>query len=331
MTRKFGWVALSGPPNAGKSTLLNRLLGQKLAIVSPKPQTTRTQIRGALTLSGDNPAQVVLIDTPGAHSLSGRMNRYLLDAAYSALDSADVVVAVLDASLFAAKPGKAKAELGPLAKKLQSPLGEGRPLLVALNKIDSLKEKARLLPIISGLAEMWPSAEIYPISALNGQGVDDLLARIVQLLPPGDFQFPEDHLTSLSMRFLASEIIREKLFLTLREELPYQTAVAVDAWEEPEQPQGQTGGLTRILATIYVGKPSHKGIVIGKGGASLRQIGTEARQEIEEMIEGRVFLDLHVKVKEGWTEHPGFLRELGFGAPDDYGSYDRDIPGGPAA
>ncbi|MBG0791680.1 MAG: GTPase Era [Desulfovibrionaceae bacterium] len=299
---KFGMVALIGPPNAGKSTLMNRYLGQKVAIVSPKPQTTRNRISGILTTDD---AQVVFLDTPGIHRLRGKMNRFLLESAWNALAQADGVVVLLDAALYCAKPQLLDKEIAPLVK----PVSEaGRPVLVAVNKIDRIKEKDQLLPFMARLAELWPEAEYIPVSAMRGKGTEELLDRILAFLPEGPAMFPEDQLSTVPLRFMASEIIREKLFYSLRQELPYSTAVEIEHWDEQARP-----GMVVVNAVIYTSRKSHKGMIIGKQGANLKKIGTQARQEIAELTGTKVHLELWVKVREGWTEDPGFLRAMGLG------------------
>lgn len=299
---KFGMVALIGPPNAGKSTLMNTYLGQKVAIVSPKPQTTRNRISGILTTDD---AQVVFLDTPGIHQLRGKMNRFLLESAWSALSSADGVVVLIDAALYCSKPYLLDKEIAPLVKPIKE---SGRPVLVAVNKIDRIKEKDKLLPLMSRVAELWPDGEYIPVSALRGQGTDELMARILEFIPEGPAMFPEDQLSTAPLRFMASEIIREKLFYSLRQELPYSTAVEIEVWDEETRED-----MVLINAVIYTSRKSHKGMIIGKQGANLKRIGTEARKDICELTGGKVHLELWVKVREGWTEDPGFLRAMGLG------------------
>jgi GTP-binding protein Era len=299
---KFGTVALVGPPNAGKSTLMNRYLGQKVAIVSPRPQTTRNRISGILTT---DEAQVVFLDTPGIHQLRGKMNRFLLESAWNALAGCDGVVVLVDASLYAAKPALLQKELSPLVK----PVAEsGRPVLVAVNKIDRIKDKPALLPVMGALGELWPEAEFIPVSALRGKGTEELLARILDIIPEGPPMFPEDQISTAPVRFMAAEIIREKLFYSLRQELPYSTAVEIEAWDETSKP-----GMALVNAVIYTAQKNHKGMIIGKQGANLKKIGTEARHEISELLGCKVHLELWVKVRSGWTEDPGFLRAMGLG------------------
>ncbi|WP_027367065.1 GTPase Era [Desulfocurvibacter africanus] len=300
--RKFGMVALMGPPNAGKSTFLNHVLGQKVAIVSPKPQTTRNQISGIWTTER---GQVVFLDTPGVHQLRGKMNKFLLQSAWQAVAQSNVVLVFLDAAAYAGRLEKFSSESSPLMQGLQKP---GLPLIVAVNKVDKVKNKADLLSLMARIAEVWPGAEIFPISALTGDGVPELLEHVLAKLPEGTAMFPEDQISTVPMRFMAAETVREKLFIALRQELPYSTAVEIEQWEEePER------NFTRIGAVIYTSRPSHKAMIIGKQGSLLKQIGQEARLELEEMLEGKVFLELWVKVKEGWTEDPGFLRSIGLG------------------
>ncbi len=300
-THRFGHVALMGPPNAGKSTLLNHLLGQKLAIVSPKPQTTRNTISGIHTTSD---AQIVFLDTPGVHRMAGRMNRLLLEAAWGALSQAEAVVLILDTQLYAQKPHLFDREIQPLT----DPIGRvGKPVFIAANKVDTLKPKEKMLPLLLRIGQSFPQAEIFPISASTGDGVDLLLAAVTKTLPEAPAQYPEDQLSTASLRFLASEIVREKLFLELKEELPYSTLVEIEKWDEPE------AGAIVIHAAIHVARANHKGMVIGKGGQLLKKIGTAARIELEVLLERPVHLELWVKVREDWTEDPGFLREMGLG------------------
>ncbi|WP_461210839.1 GTPase Era [Desulfocurvus sp. DL9XJH121] len=297
---RFGTVVLLGPPNAGKSTLLNKYLGQKVAIVTPKPQTTRNQITGILT---DADSQIVFLDTPGVHRLGGRMNRFLLQAAWSGVQSADVIVVLADAGLYAKKPHLLAREMQPIVKGVQSAPG---PVYVALNKIDQVRDKAELLPVMQELARLWPDADILPVSASTGAGLDELLAQIKARLPEGPPMFPEDQLSTVPLRFMAAETVREKLFMSLQQELPYSTAVEIETWAEEDK-------VVRIGALIWVAKPGHKAMVIGKGGENLKAIGKAARLEIKELIGRKVHLELWVKVRRDWTEDPGFLRGLGLG------------------
>lgn len=299
---RCGWVALMGPPNAGKSTLLNSYLGQKVAIVTPRPQTTRNQITGIL--SSDD-AQVIFMDTPGIHQLRGKMNRVLLQSAWQAMDDADVLMLILDGDMYARKPEYLDNDIKPLIGPLQA---EKRPVFVAVNKVDLLGDKSKMLPILESLAGMLPGAEIFPVSALKEDGIGALLEAVKGKLPEGEAQFPEDQLSTLPLRFMAAEIVREKLFLGLRQELPYYIAVDIENWqEEPER------DITIIHAVIYVGRDSHKGIVIGQGGKNLKAVGQAARKEIAELVGTKVHLELWVKVKENWPEDLNFLHQLGLG------------------
>lgn len=301
-THKFGMVALLGPPNAGKSTLMNQYLGQKVAIVSPRPQTTRNRISGILTTDD---AQVVFLDTPGIHRLRGRMNGFLLDSAWAALASCDCVVVMLDAALYAAKPELLEKEIAPLVKPVAQSM---RPVLIAVNKEDKVKDKAALLPVMQKISTLFPEAEVHPVSALKGQGTDELLDGVLKHLPDGPPMFPEDQVSTVPMRFMAAETIREKLFFSLQQELPYGTAVEIEHWDEDSE-----RGLATINAVIYTAKKNHKGMIIGKQGRTLKDIGTRARKDIEEMLDMQVHLELWVKVRDNWTEDPGFLRNLGLG------------------
>ncbi|MFW5489291.1 MAG: GTPase Era [Desulfovibrio sp.] len=300
MEHKFGAAAIIGPPNAGKSTFLNQILGQKIAIVTPKPQTTRNRISGIWT--GED-AQVVFLDTPGIHRLRGKMNSFLLKSAWQALAGADVAVLFLDAALYADKPHVFDKDMAPIKKELAQ---AGAQLLIAANKVDKVHDKRKLLSVLGRIGEMFPDAEIFPVAAINGDGLDGLLEKVVSMLPEGPPMFPEDQVSTVPMRFLAAEIVREKLFMELRQELPYQTTVEIEHWEEED-------GLVRIAALIYTARKTHKGIIIGKGGATLKKVGQSARTELEDMLQCKVFLQIWVKIREGWTEDPGFLRSLGFG------------------
>ncbi|GAB7079486.1 GTPase Era [Megalodesulfovibrio paquesii] len=297
---RAGMAALIGPPNVGKSTLLNAIIGEKLAIVTPKPQTTRTQITGIHTVPG---LQIVFFDTPGIHQRKGRLNKALLQAAWQSLHEADVAVACLDA----AKAVKADG-LAPQVAQIKGPLlSSGLPLLVVLNKVDLVKDKGRLLPLLEEAAALFPEAEIIPVSAVRKTNLDRLLERIAAHLPESEPLFPEDQISTAQVRFLAAEIVREKLFLQLRQEVPYGVAVDIEQWEEDP-----ATGFTRISAVIYLAREAHKGMVIGRQGQTLKEIGMLAREEIQELLEAKVHLELFVKVKEDWTENPTMLRELGY-------------------
>jgi GTP-binding protein Era len=291
---KAGFVALVGRPNAGKSTLLNRLVGEKVAIVSDKPQTTRHRIVGVRNGPGH---QFVFVDTPGIHKPLHRMNRRMVDVALDALKQSDVVVLVVDAT---GEAGGGDAFVVDLCKR-----ADVKPI-VALNKVDRV-QRPRLLPLMAHYSEALACRAIVPISALTGDGVEALESEVANALPDGDPLYPEDYLTDQTERSLTAELIREKVLHHTRDELPYTTAVVIDQFEEPSAP----GGLTRIFASILVDHDSQKPIVIGKGGEMIKRIGTEARQDLERMLDGRVHLDLHVKVRQDWRDDERLLDEMG--------------------
>lgn len=297
---RCGWVALMGPPNAGKSTLLNSILGQKVTIVTPKPQTTRNQIVGIHT---DADSQIIFMDTPGLTQVRGRLSKTMIQAVWQSLGQADIIMPVLDAHLYIRHPEFLDRDLAPVAQALAS---DDRPMIVVVNKVDLFSDKSRMLPLLTRLHEMWPKAEIFPVSALRRDGLVDLVALINKKLPAGVAQFPEDQISTAPMRFMTAEIIREKLFLHLRQEVPYSVAVDVENWEEDEE-----RGQTVIHATIYVARPMHKAMVIGRAGQSIKAIGTEARKDIQTLVGGKVHLELWVKVREHWTEDAAFLRDIG--------------------
>ncbi|SCM73390.1 GTPase Era [Desulfovibrio sp. 86] len=297
---RCGWVALMGPPNAGKSTLLNSILGQKVTIVTPKPQTTRNQIVGIHT---DAESQIIFMDTPGLTQVRGRLSKTMIQAVWQSLGQADIIMPVLDAHLYIRHPEFLDRDLAPVAQALAS---DERPMIVVVNKVDLFSDKSRMLPLLTRLHEMWPKAEIFPVSALRRDGLTDLVALINKKLPKGAAQFPEDQISTAPMRFMTAEIIREKLFLHLRQEVPYSVAVDVENWEEDEE-----RGQTVIHATIYVARPMHKAMVIGRAGQSIKAIGTEARKDIQTLVGGKVHLELWVKVREHWTEDAAFLRDIG--------------------
>jgi GTP-binding protein Era len=295
---KSGFVSLVGLPNAGKSTLLNRLVGTKLAIVSDKPQTTRNRILGVRNYPA---GQVVYLDTPGIHRPVHRMNVRMLDAALDAMRDADVVGIVLDVTQ---KPGGGQRHLIELIKK------QDRPVLLILNKID-LVAKRKLLPIIDEWQHVREFAAIVPVSAATGDGVDVLEQAVLDHLPEGEALYPDDYLTDQPERFFAAEIVREQVLRHTHAELPFSTAVVVDQFQEPDE-----GGLLRLYCSILVERESQKPIVIGRRGEMIHTIGTAARAELERFFDTRVFLDLHVKVKVEWREDDRLLDEMmnkGFG------------------
>lgn len=296
---RCGWVAIAGPPNAGKSTLLNALLGQKVTIVTPKPQTTRNQIVGIFT---DAHAQIIFMDTPGLAQLRGHLSKSMIRAIWQSLGQANVVMLVLDAHLYIRHPEYLERDLGPLGQAIAE---DERPTIVVPNKVDIFGDKSRMLPLLTRAHELWPRAEIFPVSAQNGDGLAELRALVEARLPVAPAQFPEDQVSTAPLRFMAAEIIREKLFLSLHQEVPYGVAVEVESWQEDAERD-----LTVIHAVIYVARTMYKAMVIGKGGAGIKKIGSEARKEIAELISGKVHLELWVKVRENWTEDAAFLREL---------------------
>lgn len=301
---RCGWVALMGPPNAGKSTLLNALLGQKISIVTSKPQTTRTRVVGIMSEPG---AQVIFMDTPGVnHSRQqqrGHLSKMMSQAAWQSMATAHAVMLVLDAELYIRRPEFLDRDIQSIRDALA---GDDRPLLVVVNKVDLFHDKSRMLPLLVQLQEYFPGAEIFPMSALTKDGLDELKKIIIGMMPEGESQFPEDQLSTAPTRFLAAEIVREKVFERLRQEVPYTTAVDIEAWEEDQERD-----LTIIHAVIFVQRPSHKAMVIGRAGATIKEIGTEARRDIQKLIGGKVHLQLWVKVKDNWAEDTELLHDLG--------------------
>ena len=306
---RCGWVALMGPPNAGKSTLTNALVGQKVAIVTAKPQTTRNRIVGILT---QKDAQIIFMDTPGVHALRGQtrgqLGKIMVQSAWQSFAVANCIVLVIDGDLYLRKPDFMERDLAPLIQPLAE---EERPVVVVVKKVDLFHDKSRMLPLLESVAQMFPKAEIFPASALRRNGVEQLLELIRSHLPEGEAQFPEDQLSTAPMKFMAAEIIREKLFEKLYQEVPYSVAVDVEVWDEEDD---------RVLihAAIYVAKPSHKAMVIGRAGEGIKAIGTAARKEIRDLVDKKVHLELWVKVREDWVDDPQFLHSLGFGAEAEY-------------
>lgn len=312
-----GTVAIVGRPNVGKSTLLNRMVGEKLAIVSDKPQTTRNRIVGVWTnelpfLHADeaNAGQIVFVDTPGVHQGRSALNKFMVDETFAALEGVDAVLLVVEAPERAPAKGlPAKARGGHPAEErlIEEARAAGKPVVVALNKVDRLGDKSHLLPVLAQWQERGPFAALVPISAKKGSGIPGVLRELLRVLPPGPPLYPPDMLTDRTERFLAGELIREQLFDRLRQEVPYATAVLVDNWEE----RPQTGDVV-IDASIMVERDSQKAIVLGKGGAMIREIGTAARAEITKLIGRPAHVRLHVKVTPDWTESPESLAELGY-------------------
>ncbi|HEY2432352.1 MAG TPA: GTPase Era [Vicinamibacterales bacterium] len=303
---KSGYVSIVGRPNAGKSTLLNRIVGEKIAIVSDKPQTTRTRIVGVKNYpepaaSGQPQAaaagQIVFVDTPGIHRPLHRMNVRMVGAAVDTLSEVDAVMLVHDAS---ARPGHGDEFVAKLLKPVDI------PVVLVLNKID-LIAKAKLLPLMSELAGWHDFAAMVPISAASGDGVEALERELLLHLPEGEPLYPDDYLTDQPERVLVAETVREKVLANTRDELPFSTAVVVDQFEEPERP----GGLLRVYCTIFVETESQKPIVIGRAGSMIKKIGTEARLDVAAFFDCKVFLDLRVKVKPDWRDDERVLDSLG--------------------
>ncbi|MCB2191963.1 MAG: GTPase Era [Deltaproteobacteria bacterium] len=293
---KSGFVAIIGAPNVGKSTFLNKALGFKLAITSDKPQTTRHRLLGVHNLPE---AQIVFLDTPGIHAAKSALNRRMVATAEEALGEVDAVLFM--AEITSKGMERAQALAPRLAKA-------GSPVILALNKIDLLPRKEALLPLLARAAQWADWKALVPISAQNGDGVDELLAELTGALPEGPPLFPPDVITDLPMRFLASELIREKVFRLTGQEVPYSTAVTVDQYLEPEDPDRPVA----ITATIHVERGGHKGIIIGKGGAMIKKIGTQARLELEKLIGQPVFLDLMVRVEPKWSRQEQGLKKMGY-------------------
>lgn len=291
---RSGFVSIIGRPNVGKSTLLNRILGEKIVITSDKPQTTRNRIQGIHNVPG---AQIVFIDTPGIHQARSRLNKYMVDVALSSIREVDLVLFLVEANQ---KPGEQEQEI------IDVLAGTAAPVFLVINKVDTT-EKGSVLERIAAYKDRYPFREIVPVSAQTGDGVDHLVALVRDVLPEGPVYFPDDILTDVPERFIAAEIIREKVFRLTRDEIPYATAVEVDSFKERED-----GGLVSIAATITVERDSQKGIIIGKKGAMLKKIGSAARVEIEHLLNTKVFLELFVRVRKDWSEDARMLKELGY-------------------
>jgi GTP-binding protein Era len=288
---RSGFVSILGRPNAGKSTLLNALVGSKVAIVADKPQTTRTTIQGVVTTGG---AQIVFVDTPGIHKADSAINKRMMEMVRAALHDRDLLLFVADA---ARDFVQADAHAVDLLKKAET------PVILVLNKIDLLKDKSQLLGLLERYRKVHDFAEYIPVSAAGGENLDQLRNAIVTRLPEGPAYFPSDHMTDQPERYLAAELVREKILHETRQEVPHSVAVLVDKWED-------TPALIRIYATIYVEKEGQKGIIIGAGGAMLKRVGTQAREEMERFFARKIYLDLHVKVQPDWREKPAFLDTL---------------------
>ena len=298
MPFRAGFVCILGRPNAGKSTLLNALVGQKLAIISPKPQTTRNRIQGILQIpktKDRDAAQIVLVDTPGVHKPDSSLGRRMMVEVRQALEGCNLVLLLMDASR------KLDVRDGYALDLLKQ--ARAKTFLV-LNKVDLLgKDKGKLLPLIEEYRKLHKFAQIMPISALRRKGVDELLSEVVKAMPAGPAYFPEDQVTDQPVRFMAAELIREQILLETEEEIPYSTSVVVEQFEEGAR-------LTRISALIYCERQGQKAILVGKQGQMLKKIGTQARLQIEKMVGTKVFLGLFVKVEPGWRESRTFVDEL---------------------
>jgi GTP-binding protein Era len=289
---KSGFVSIVGRPNSGKSTLLNHLVGDKISIVTDKPQTTRNVIRGIVTRPE---GQIVFLDTPGIHKPIHKMNQRMMKFVRDSMSAVDLILLIVDAT----EPfGRGDEFTLDLIKPVAA------PKILLLNKIDQVQKK-NLLPIIDRYSKLAEFNEVIPISALTGENTELLLQSVLKYLSEGPMYYPEDQISDQPARAIAAEIVREKLILLTREELPYSTAVVIDRFEEQEK-------MDRIYATIFVERESQKGMVIGKGGSLLKQVGTEARRELEAFFERKIFLELHVKVKKDWRDDEDTLRHIGF-------------------
>ena len=288
---RSGFVTIIGRPNAGKSTLLNALVGQKVAIVADKPQTTRTAIQGVLT---DGEAQVVFVDTPGIHKSDSKINKRMMEAVRASLGERDALVFVVDVT----KP------FAEEDRQALSMLREGGPpVFLALNKIDALKSRQHMLPLLDEYGKQYAFEELIPMSAATGEGLEIFRKAVINRMPEGPQYFPEDHVTDQPARFLVAELIREKILRLTRQEIPHSVTVLVDQWDETER-------LIKVYASILVERDGQKGIVIGAGGAMLKRIGTEAREEAESLFGIHFFLDLRVKVEKDWRQKHVFLNTL---------------------
>jgi len=297
MPFRSGFVCILGRPNAGKSTLLNALVGEKLAIISPKPQTTRNRIQGIVHIpkrKGKGGAQIVLVDTPGVHRPDSSLGRKMMVEVREALEGCDLVLVIMDA----------RQKMDPRDQfALDLLRRSGIKAFLILNKIDLIREKEKLLPMIEEYRKLYDFAQVFPVSALKRKGLDALLESVVAALPAGPAYFPEDQITDQPTRFMAAEIIREQVLLNTSEEIPYATTVLIENFEEGKR-------LTRIAATIYCERDGQKGILVGKGGQMLKKIGTSARIQIERMVGTKVFLELYVKAEPGWRDSRRFVEEL---------------------
>ncbi len=300
---RAGFVAIVGRPNVGKSTLLNRVLGEHLAIVSPRPQTTRTRILGVHNLPS---AQIAFFDTPGLHRAKGALNRRMVETALQTLGEVDAVLMLVEAGT----GPEGRVEIGEATRwAAEEVKRSGKPAILGISKMDRAPRET-LLPVIDAYKDLHAWAEIVPFSGLTGENVDHLVEVLVGHLPESEAPlFPADMLTDQAERLLAAEYVREQVMLQTRQEIPYSAAVEIEAFDESERRDG--GGLVRIAALIYVERESQKAIVIGKGGAMLKTVGTGARKQLERLLGCKVFLSLTVKVEERWSERPGAFGKLG--------------------
>lgn len=303
---RSGYVALIGRPNAGKSTLLNRLLGSKLAITSPKPQTTRDRIAGILNREG---VQLVLLDTPGIHRAWTELNKNMVQRAMDAVAEADATVWLMDLTGYSQRIKAGSPILDEEDLALAERLRAGKaPVILVVNKVDAAPH-AHALPLIEAVTQVLPIATAVPLSALQGDGVELLLGELTGLMPVGPALYPEGEWADVTERFLAAEVVREKIFHLTEQEIPYATFVEVERFDESER---ETRNLVRIFARVGVERPSQKGIIIGKGGEMLKKIGTLARQDLEGILECKVHLELHVSVVREWTRTTAGLRKAGY-------------------
>ena len=319
---RSGFISILGRPNAGKSTLLNALIGEKIAIVSNKPQTTRNRIQGIVEVparKGRHAAQIVFVDTPGVHRPGSQLDRRMMQEVYEALESRDIVILLVDAARYSEPPQPGQKQSAPRAQRessedafvLQLIQKLDCPVFLVLNKID-LVLRSKLLPLIERFSALYPFAEVIPISASKKDGLDTLLMKLIEYLPEGQRYFPKEQFTDQPERFLVAELIRERILLETGEEVPYASAVVVERFEEPEPVAAKSSKLplTRISAVIYCERSGQKAILIGKGGTKLKSIGAAARKEIESLLGTRVYLELHVIVKENWRESRYFVDSL---------------------
>jgi GTPase len=305
MTQRCGFAAIIGAPNAGKSTLVNALVGSKVAIVSPKVQTTRMAVRGVAIVDD---TQIVFVDTPGIFKPRRRLDRAMVNAAWAGAGDADAVVLLVDAPELSANPsGHAASDTHSIVQALKK---DNRKAALALNKIDGMK-RTDLLPMVQNLSSQGDFEDVFMISALKGDGVADLKSWVAKKMPEGPWLYPADQAADIPSRLLASEVTREKIYLRLHDELPYASAVETEKWEERKD------GSVKIDQTIYVQREGQKAIVLGKGGATIKLIGELARKELEEIFQRRIHLFLFVKVREDWAEQREHYREMGLEFPEE--------------